>query len=178
MKKPCPVPPDRAKIFYLGNAGLRPVFPFLSFMICIGALKALGLLRRPHKKCLRAVRHGPHFVLKHETTFFTPGSALRIRQVSLGWTRDSVSGLCQEPKAPGPRFAEVHSRETEPSSQGASAPRKENTAGTFSPAGTSAGRRPSSASNPAPGGLPGSLKSRGGRQGTVWQSPQPPPSSI
>ena len=102
MKKPCPVPPDRAKIFYLGNAGLRPVFPFLSFMICIGALKALGLLRRPHKKCLRAVRHGPHFVLKHETTFFTPGSALRIRQVSLGWTRDSVSGLCQEAKPPGP----------------------------------------------------------------------------
>ena len=36
-----------------------------------------------------------------------------LRQVSLGWTRDSVSGLCQEAKPPGPKFAEHRSRETE-----------------------------------------------------------------
>ena len=34
------------------------------------------------------------------------------------------SGSCQEPKAPGPRFAERHSRETELSSQNALAPLK------------------------------------------------------
>ena len=45
-------------------------------------------------------------------------------QVSLGWTKGSASGLRQEPKAPGPRFAERHSRETELSSQNALAPLK------------------------------------------------------
>ena len=110
-------------------------------------LMAPGLLCRPHKKCLRAVRRGPHFVLKHETTFFTPGSALRIRQVSLGWTRDSVSGLCQEPQAPGPIFAERRPRETELSSWGASTPRL--------------GFIPSSPAAPSPRPVPGAGKARG-----------------
>ena len=109
----------------MASAFLVSAMSFIEHILFVSVpLMAPGLLCRPHKKCLRAVRRGPHFVLKHETTFFTPGSALRIRQVSLGWTRDSVSGLCQEPQAPGPIFAEVRPRETEPSSQGASAPRK------------------------------------------------------
>ena len=34
-------------------------------------------------------------------------------QGSLGWTKGSASGLCQEAKPPGPNFAELRSRETE-----------------------------------------------------------------
>ena len=42
-----------------------------------------------------------------------PRVPLGWEQVSPQWTRDSVSGLCQEAKPPGPKFAEHRSRETE-----------------------------------------------------------------
>src|SRR5699024_4814789 len=65
------------------------------------------------------------FLSSYDIDFAALKAATRLlawtRQVSLGWTKGSAFGIRQEPKAPGPRFAERRSRGTEPGKKGASA---------------------------------------------------------
>ena len=62
------------------------------FRPCFGCCAPV-LLRKPLENCLRAVRHGPHFVLKHETTIFSSGCSSRGQLRKYG-NRPPGKGLC------------------------------------------------------------------------------------